>query len=929
MSAVFHSLMARVLASVTRSLIARPYWFIWPQLALFALSVWFTFTHLEFDLDRNALVGSDQPYHRNFLALKEEFPGQDDLVCVVESENPEKNRQFVERLGSRLEHLSTLSDPTNLFVDVFYKGDLKMLGRKALLFVPETNLFELRKTLVEYQPFIRQFAGSSNLVSLFERINTTIRNSSRETNATTDSLLKALPALTRIVQRARESLNRPGTPPSPGIDVLFGAGEEAERETYVTFANGRIYLVTAKARTEELNQDAVDKFRSLVAEVTAEVPGVNVGITGEPVLEYDEMKQSQRDSTKASIVSLSLCALIFIVGYRGTGRPLKAVACLIVGLGYTMGFTTLVIGHLNILTITFVPMLIGLAIDYGVHLITRYEEEIRCGRDQFAAMEKAMVYTGQGILTGCLTTAGAFFAMSLTDFRGIKEMGIITGGGMVICLIPMLTLLPVLLLRGRQNTLDMADAKRTISSSRPEGRHFRAVLEGYWLAHPWLVLGFTGALSVLAGVTAFGVGFDYNLLNMQSKDLTAVAFEKKLIKSSEKSVLYGAVVATNVEQAITLQRQLTNLPSVKSIDSMATFLAEPPGERLHMIHGVKEITASIRFAEPDVSPANLVSLNQTLYGLNGYLLLAVDEVIKAGETNLLADLRDLIANVKALRTAMFTGDPALREGRASKLGEYQLALFNDLRETFDTLRTQDDSAGLRVEDLPVSLRNRFIGRTGKQLIQVYPRMDVWEREPQEAFVKELQTVDPNVTGTPVQLYYYTELLRKSYIIAARWALAAIVVLVFYHFRSLRSVLLALLPVAIGTLWVVGFMGWTHLSFNPANIMMLPLVIGIGVTNGIQILNRYTEERIPGIFSKSTGKAVLVSGLNTIIGFGSLILGEHQGIQSLGWIMATGTAACMIAALTSLPAILTILYHSGTTVSRPNFASANSKGVDRT
>lgn len=909
MSAVFHSLMARGLTIFTRSIMARPNWFVWPQWVLFALSVWFTVTHLEFNLDRNALVGSDQPYHRNFLALKEEFPGQDDLVCVVESENSEKNRQFVERLGTRLDKLSTVSNPTNLFVDVFYKGDLKMMGRKALLFVPETNLSELRQTLVDYQPFIGQFASSSNLVTLFQRINTTIRTSSRETNATTSSLLKALPALTRIVQRARESLERPGTPPSPGIDALFGAGEEAERDSYVTFAQGRIYLVTAKARTEELNQDAVDLFRSLVAEVTAEVPGVNVGITGEPVLEYDEMQQSQRDSTKASIVSLSLCALVFIIGYRGTGRPLKAVLCLIVGLGYTMGFTTLVIGHLNILTITFVPMLIGLAIDYGVHLITRYEEEIRLGCDRFAAMEKAMVYTGQGILTGCLTTSGAFFAMSLTDFRGIKEMGIITGGGMVICLIPMLTLLPVLLLRGRQNELDVADALRVKREARPDGPDFRARLESYWLSRPWWVLGITTALCALASVAALGVGFDYNLLNMQSKDLTAVAFEKKLIKSSEKSVLYGAVVATNLEQAVRLQRQLTNLPSVKSIDSMATFLAEPPGERLRLIHAIKEITAAIRFAEPDTAPADLISLNQTLYGLNGYLLLAADEVVKAGETNLLADLRDLMASVKSLRTAMFTGDPSLRQGRAAKLGEYQLALFSDLYSTFNTLRTQDDSSGLRVADLPVSLRNRFIGRTGKQLIQVYPRMDVWEREPQETFVKELQTVDPNVTGTPVQLFYYTELLRKSYIIAARWALAAIILLVFYHFRSIRSVLLALLPVAIGTLWVVGFMGWTHLNFNPANIMMLPLVIGIGVTNGIQILNRYAEERIPGIFSKSTGKAVLVSGLNTIIGFGSLILGDHQGIQSLGWIMATGTAACMVAALTSLPAILTILYHS--------------------
>src|ERR1043166_6938515 len=130
------------------------------------------------------------------------------------------------------------------------------------------------------------------------------------------------------------------------------------------------------------------------------------------------------DTMVASVVSLVICALIFIYGYQETGRPVKATLCLIVGLSYTMAFTTATIHHLNILTITFVPILIGLAIDYGVHLISRYEEELRRGRSEQAALAKAMVYTGQGIFTGAFTTAGAFLAMGLTNFKGIQEMGV-------------------------------------------------------------------------------------------------------------------------------------------------------------------------------------------------------------------------------------------------------------------------------------------------------------------------------------------------------------------------------------------------------------------------------------------------------------------------------------------------------------------------
>ena len=151
----------------------------------------------------------------------------------------------------------------------------------------------------------------------------------------------------------------------------------------------------------------------------------------------------------ASVASLLICALIFIYGYQETGRPVKATFCLIIGLGYTMAFATLVVGHLNILTITFVPILIGLAIDYGVHLISRYEEELRRGRTEQAALVKAIVFTGQGIFTGAFTTAGAFLAMMLTDFKGIQEMGVICGGGLLVCLVPMMTMLPVLLLKGR------------------------------------------------------------------------------------------------------------------------------------------------------------------------------------------------------------------------------------------------------------------------------------------------------------------------------------------------------------------------------------------------------------------------------------------------------------------------------------------------
>ncbi len=815
---------------------------------------------------------------------------------VVESESIARNRQFVERLGAKLEL------ETNLFIDVFYKGDLKMMGPKALLFVPEPDLNELHQALNDYRPFIQQFSQASNLASLFGLVNTQFRTAKQETNAANDSLIKALPALRRLIEEGTDILKRPGTPPSPGVNALFGAGAEAEKASYITFADGKIYLVTARARREELNADAVTRIREVIARTQTEVPGVNVGLTGEPVLEADEMAQSQRDSTIASVVSLIGCALIFIYGYKSTGRPLKAVMALVIGLGYTMGFTTLAVGHLNILTITFVPILIGLAIDFGVHLITRYEEELRNGRSERESMELAMVNTGQGIFTGALTTATAFFAMGLTDFRGIQEMGIICGGGLLVCLVPMMTLLPVLLLRGKQNVIDHVRP--------PVDRRDR--LERLWLDRPWTVAGLTLALTGVAVLGGLRVKFDYNLLNMQSADLAAVEFEEKLIKSSDKSVLFGAVVANSLADAKQLEARLIALPGVSSIDSMAKFIGDDQASKLRIVSKVKAEAGGIIFASVDREPIHPDDLTRTLWSLQGYLGLALGS---AGDED-----KALSAELAALRKAIADFRKGLLDEtnpeRIVRATEFQTALFDDLHATFRALREQDDSAPLGVADLPHSLRSRFVGVTGKHLLMVYPKANVWDREPQGDFVRELRSVDENATGTPVQLFEYTSLLRSSYEKAAWYALGAIALMVFFHFKSPVCVVLSLIPVGLGFFWMVGFMGWRGIDFNPANIMTLPLVVGIGVTNGIHILNRFAEERDPGILGKSTGKAVLVSGLTTIAGFGSLVIAQHRGISSLGFTMAVGVTTCMVVGLTFLPALLKLLGRAGWQMRNP-------------
>jgi uncharacterized protein len=882
------SIPAKLLRRLAHAVYYWRLWFVYPQIILFGLCVWYTVARLEFDMSRSNLVGSGKRYHQLYLQFKENFNVRDDTVIVVESEDPEKNRQFVERIGAKLE------TETNLFSEVFYKGDLKMLGPKALLFLDESTLEQMHRTLQEFRPFIANFARATNLNSLFALVNQQFRTSGREQSAGTDALINALPALQRIVDLGSDSIQRSGAAPSPGITALFGAGEKAQEQQYITFAKGRIYLVNVRTVRQDQSAEAVQHLRAVIAQTLAEVPGVNIGLTGEAVLEVDEMAQSQKDSMIATVLSLVICALLFIVSYRETGRPLKATAALIIGLGYTMGFTTLAVGHLNILTVTFLPILIGLAIDFGIHLITRYEEELRKGESEHIALDRAMIKTGLGIFTGCFTTAGAFFAMAFTDFKGIQEMGIITGGGMLLSMAPMMTFLPALLLRGRQNKLD--------HDYHPH-KSARARLERMWLDRPVTVFIVVLLLTAVSIFPARKVYFDYNLLHMQSEGLPAVEFQHKLINSASKSVLYAAVIARSKEEALQLESKLTNLPTVMSVDSMAKFLIGDQRRKMELVGRIKEEVASIRFPQVDPEPVAVDELSRTLWSLHGYLGLALEEVARANKPDLLKSLAGLRNSIEKFRHIMLNAD---RKQAANRLAAYQRALFEDLRETFHAIRTQDNASPLTEEGLPPNLRSRFIGKNGLHLLQVYPKEDVWRRKAQERFVKEVRTVAPDATGTPVQLLEYTTLLKNSYIQAAYYSLAAIAILVFVHFRRIGSVMLSLIPVGIGTLWTCALMVVFDVPFNPANIMTLPLVIGIGVTNGIHILNRFAEEHNPSILSRSTGKAVIVSALTTIAGFGALIPAKHQGIQTLGIVMSLGVAMCMIVAVTFLPAVLTLL-----------------------
>jgi uncharacterized protein len=906
----------RLLHFLAEAVFNHPRWFWITQLLLVLICLAYTVTKLQFSTDRSDLISVQEAYRREFLEFKREFNIRDNLFVLVESESREKNREFIERLAARLQG-------DGQFTDIYYRGGLRLMGPKALLFLPEETLAELQQNLWTNQPWFHTFSQATNLDTLFDLVNRQFHMAAATSSAGAQegTISRLVPTLQQVVDSAANCIESGEKPLAPNLTSLFGSSQEENRqELYLTFDRGRIYVLIAQAKDPDQEEAAIKQLQKWIAQTRLEVPGVNVEITGEPVLSHGEMEQARLDTEAAALIALTLTALIFIASCHNLLRPLIATFCLLIGICYTLGFATLAVGRLNILSITLVPILIGLAIDYGVHLIFRYEEEVRQGHSRRRAVGKALGFTGIGVITNALTIAGAFYLMVLTDFKGMQEMGLIAGTGVMLCLVPMLTLLPLLLVRGEPDLPDQQATRskenrrdslkislpwrRDRQRAEPRQHSRRARIEQFYLKRPWWVLVCGAVFTMFMILQSFKVQFDYNLLNLQSRGLPAVRMQKQLMRAGSQSPLYCAVIADSLPQAVELERRITQLPSVARVISLVKYLTEDQERKLALIHEIKQELGAIPLPALDAQPANLTNLNQTLFSLSGYLTLAINS---QGSNQASAEmLRSLRSSVIRLRRLTSKDLPST----ADQLATFQKALFGGVRETISLVGQQGDRQRLQPEDVPVLLRDLFISRSGKFLLQVYPKEDVWQRDKQEQFIRELRTVDPHVTGSPVQFYEYTSRLKQNVEKAAAYAAVIIAVLVFLHFRRVSSVLLALLPVALGFCWMLGLMGCLGMPFNPVNIVSLILVIGIGVTNGVHILNRFAEDPQPIILGRSTGKAVLVSALNTIAGFGSLLVAKHQGIASLGGVMAIGTATCVVASLVLLPAVLTLLCRIG-------------------
>ena len=857
---------------------------------------------IDFRTDQNDLVAADLEYNRRYLDFLEEFGDLEFLYVVIEVGDDERAalaaardaKERIERLEEHVDWALHRVPAEALRYGILHRDeeDLKTLGEalaansELLGILGKTDrlegLFAFFARLLDPEDISKRFEGGGGK---------------------SEGLAVAAGALSLMEHSLKTTLDTLEGRQAASLARLLEEeqGGSLRERGYLATENEKFLLVEILPKkntsTLELIREPLREIRRELAEVRRSHPGVQLGLTGRPVLQADEMMTTDKDMKLATLAAFGGVLLLFVIFFRRLRRPLLCIVTLAVAILLTFALTSMTIGYLTLLSIVFAAMLVGLGIDFGIHFTARYQEELAKENSVPEAVRKTIETTGHAIVVGGITTAAAFYMTLLVDFKGLRELGFIAGSGVLICLFSMITLLPalILLFEGAPGKTPSANAIRIPLLELPARR-------------PIPVIAISAALTIGGLFCLEGLPYNPNLLELQDEDLDSVIYERLLIDDSDFSTWYAAFIARDLDDVLEKKQALDALPDkiVAKTESVLDYIPTGQPDKIEQLKTVREVLRGIEIpgAAGDVDlPAlkgSLERLQENLFGLADTISQAAEEATGKFAGRLLAaadgagEIIDLLSG---------TAPPG-----AVKLGSFQQTWIGDLKGLLKSLR----SALLAEEpitpgNLPDILRKRFVSREGDRfIVYAYANEDLWQEESMNRFIKAMRNIDPMVTGAPVQVHESARRMREGFEKAALYSYGIVLLFLLLELRSLRMTLMAMVPLTIGLLWLLELLPLLGLDFNLANFFALPILIGCGVDGGVHIVHRFRETHSASTVGRTTAAAVTLSFLTTIIGFGAMATASHRGVASLGLMMIAGLGCVLAATVFLLPALLKLL-----------------------
>ena len=871
-------LLARALVAWTGICLRHPLAVIVLALVTATMSGVWTARHLGYKVSRVDLLDPDNAYNKLWLEYLREFGEDDDAVVVVEGATRDEVVATLEAVSAEAARHDAL------FHSVLHEVDLSRVRAKGLHYLSTADLEALERFVAQAQPVVE--GGWAHL-----RVGTMVGGLAGQMVAGAQRPgggdEPPAVALERYAESLLVSLESPPTSldaeyrsPWPSMPESVGTLRDLSSQ-HLLAKDGRLGFVLLRLKKAEGGfagaSAATDALRDIIADVRGRHPGVTIGLTGLPVMEDDEMRSSQQSMMWASGLSLAAVLVVIIAGFGGVRHAVMANGVLLIGMAWAFAWATASVGHLNILSVTFTVTMIGVGIDYGTYYVGRYLEQRRSGSDCAAALLETSRSVGPGILTGAITTAVAFFCAAVTSFVGVAELGLIAGGGILLCAAAELLVLPAVIA-----CVDRGRLGRRI----PEPVPVHA-----WLAplarHPRFV-----ALAGMACTMAIAGGlhelrYDHNLLNLQADGLESVMVEKKLLEECDQSVWYALSMSDSREELLERKARLVALPTVERVEEIASLLPVDEQVKQPIIGRIRAHLARLPERPPEIPVDRLDTLGETLAWAQG-------EAAKRP-----GGLRTAWHIERARETLRRLGP----EQCYGAIASFQQRSAGDLLSRLHALAAVADPEPPALADLPPSLVDRFVGSSGRHLLKIYGRGDIWRFDALERFVKDIRSVDPRATGNPLQAYEGSLEMQRSYEQAAIYALIVILAVLWLDFRNIVHAAIAALPLALGMAQTLGLMGIVGIDLNPANLIGIPLILGIAVDYGVHVVHDALERPAPYRMSASTANSVLVDALTTILGFGALMVASHKGLESLGRVLTIGVTTCTLTSLMFLPAVL--------------------------
>ena len=839
-------------------------------LAACGLSLWYTMENLKVDTNTADMISTDVPFQKNRMRLEKAFP-QDvgTILLLVEGKTPEDTKAAVERIGTALR-----ADTEN-FKSVYIPDESEFFARNGLLFLSPKELEDLAAQLASAQAFIGRIAEDNTLRGFLGIVGQALTESGKS-----GLDIDLTPLLTKIQEAVAAAAT--GKPYRFSWQQLMSSRDSGLGITK------RFILTTpivdfSQMLPAEKPIAAVDK---IIADTTrGELASVAVRKTGEVVLEHEEMLTIGVGVSGAGIASLILVSLTLWFAYRSFKLMFATSLTLTMGLIFSLGFATATIGQLNLISIGFAVLFIGMGDAYSSHFCLRYRELILRGRSDKEALLQTLTSTGSALILSAITGALGLFAFIPTKYSGVAELGVIAGTSMFIALATTFTVLPALM-----RVMPIHPKK----PSRP-GK-FRPLLTSNWpLRYAPQVRVATIILGLLAVKLLCDVQVDFNPLNLRDPNTESVKTFKYLLQSEDTTPMTLASLAPNAEIAKAREARFERLPTVDRVISIFDLVPEDQDEKLAILEDLSLIMGPQLDAFPAPKPGGA-----TLEAVEKFHL-AVQQRLTGGDDGMLGPLDQALT---LLRTRLETAEPAARQ---KLLDQLQASILDPLPSVIADLRKSLEAEPITLESLPPDLRERWISPGGLYRLQIFPKKDLNDLDNLREFILDAQKVDPDVTDLPVTYLESMNEVITAFQEAFGIAFALTTVILLVVLRNIKDTLLVLLPLLLASLFTAATTVLIGVPLNFANIIALPLLFGLGVDSGIHMAHRlhYLKTNEDNLLSSSEAKGVLYGSLTTVFSFSSLAFTSHRGTASMGLLLAIGLLLTLVCALVVLPAFSTL------------------------